>query len=149
MRQPQHLYQEALRCLGEGEQLRALGLFERALAEGLQEPQRTLCSSYVGLLRALQRGQLRHGLQLCQEALGRLPHQGVLYLNLAKLKLRAGDRAGAIQAAREGMRHEPLEELQAFLQALGSRKPPVFPSLPRSHPLNKYVGLLLSRLGLR
>lgn len=35
------------------------------------------------------------------------------------------------------------------LEKHGIRKPPIFKKLARSHPLNKYLGLLLVRFGLR
>jgi len=35
------------------------------------------------------------------------------------------------------------------LRRLGIRKPPPFPSLDRSHPVNKFTGKLLSRMGMR
>ena len=31
----------------------------------------------------------------------------------------------------------------------GFRRPPVFPFLGRKHPLNRFVGILFSRLGLQ
>lgn len=35
------------------------------------------------------------------------------------------------------------------LDKLGLRKPPVIPFLSRGNPINKYLGIILSRMGLR
>jgi hypothetical protein len=36
-----------------------------------------------------------------------------------------------------------------MLEEIGSRKPPVFSFLHRDHLLNRYAGVVFSRLGLR
>jgi hypothetical protein len=35
------------------------------------------------------------------------------------------------------------------IQRLGFRRPPIFPFLGRKHPLNRFVGILFTRLGLQ
>jgi len=105
--------------------------------------------SHLGVCIAKERGQMKRGLDLCREALERERDNPVHYLNLGKVLLIAGNRAEALQALREGMAHGGSEEILAKLDELGTRKPPVIASLSRDHFLNKYLGLLLSRLGLR
>ncbi len=54
-----------------------------------------------------------------------------------------------MQVLRSGLEHGMHEELLREMQSIVIRKLPVFKFLPRSHFLNKYAGLILSRLGLR
>jgi predicted Zn-dependent protease len=105
--------------------------------------------SSLGFCIAKERGQVKRGLDLCRAALEKEPDNPYHYLCLGKVHLVAGDKAAALRVMREGMAKGGSEELQAKLAELGTRKTPVFPSLSRSNPLNKILGLLLSRLGHR
>ena len=124
-------------------------------------------NSYLGYCLARERGQVREGLQLCQAALDAEPRNPTHYLNLGRVLLEAGEKSSAIATFWRGISRTPGAErgivaeasasgyarehalILQELRRLGIRKPPPFPSLPRSHPLNKFVGKLLARLGLR
>lgn len=130
-----------------GDTLEALAILERAHKVHPENPQ---VASWLGILLAEERGQTKRGLELCEEALGRDRSCPTLYYHLAKVQLRAGDKARAIEVLREGLREHPEDEqLRGALVSLGIRKPPPFKGLSRDHPLNKYAGILLARLGLR
>lgn len=132
---------------GAGDVLEALALLERAHKA---DPDDAGVCSWLGVLLAHERGQTKRGLELCSQALTRDPSCPSHYYHLAKVQLRAGDKASAIDVLRDGMRLHPEDELlKGALVSLGIRKPPPFKGLERSHPLNKYMGLLLARLGLR
>lgn len=105
--------------------------------------------SYLGYCIAKERGQHRQGLELCQKALDREPDHPIHYGNLGKLYLLAGDRLAALRVLREGMAKCGNPELLQQLERLGMRKTPPLAFLPRSNPLNKYLGLLLTKIGMR
>lgn len=105
-------------------------------------------SSYLGRCLAETSGH-DEGIALCRQALTRDPRHPVMYLNLAKALLAVGHREEAVQVLRQGAAIASSPEIIAELERLGIRKPPVFPRLPRKHPLNKYAGLLLSFFGRR
>lgn len=105
--------------------------------------------SALGYCCAKERGQHRKGLDLCQKSLTAEPDNPVHFLNLARIHLIVGDKTASLQVLREGMAKGGSPELIDFLERLGKRKPPVIATLPRSNPLNKYLGILLTRLGLR
>jgi Flp pilus assembly protein TadD len=105
--------------------------------------------SYLGICVAKERGQHRKGEELCQASLAAEPDNPVHFINLARTQLIAGNRAAALQSLREGMTHGGSPELERLLNGLGERKPPLIPALSRNNPLNRYLGLLLHRLGLR
>ncbi|MGD0267314.1 MAG: hypothetical protein ABSD47_20560 [Candidatus Methylomirabilota bacterium] len=108
-----------------------------------------LLASYLGYCLARERHEFEKGASLCLAALEQEPGQAIHYLNLGRVYLAAGQRELAIKTLYRGLKlggnRLILEELKKF----GIRKELVFRSLPRSHPLNKYLGLLFARLGIR
>jgi predicted Zn-dependent protease len=139
------LFAQALEALDEEDAITALGLLERALKLRDNVGWR----SWLGFCIARERGQHRRGLELCQESLAAEPDQPAHYLNLGRVHLIVGDKAAALRVMREGMTKGEYPPLTRMLERLGSRRRPVFPSLSRTNPINKYLGILLSRLGAR
>ena len=128
-----------------GNILRALGHFEKAMVE---HPT-SLCASYYAFCMAKERGHVKKGIALCREALEKDPGTSVHYLNLARIHLLGPNKDDAITVLREGMQCAPDPEIEDLLDRIGVRKLPVMQSLPRNHPINRYLGLILSKLGLR
>lgn len=131
--------------LGRGNVLAALACLEKGLA---------ICDdphwhSRFGFCIAKERGHLTRGLALCRAAIEHEPDNPLHYLYLGKTHLVAGDTLQALQVFRHGMARGGSPELEQLLLTLGSRKPPPLPFLSRDHPLNKYLGIALARLGLR
>ena len=139
------LFSRALEALAAGETPSALALLERALKV---EDDRTWYS-YLGYCIAKERGQLKKGAELCSLALESEPGNPVHYQNLAQVHLVAGQKAEALTVLRQGMSAGGSPAIVALLERIGTRKPPVLSFLPRSHALNKFLGLLLDRIGLR
>lgn len=139
------LFQQGLAELAEGNGPAALACFEKA-ATMSRSPE---ILSYLGFSLAYQRGQIQKGIELCNKAIATDPTNPLHYLNLGKIHLSAKDKATAIVIFREGLCFGPDERLVAELDALGARKPVTFKSLPRYHFLNKWLGIILNRLGLR
>ena len=135
----------ALTALKAEDALSALSLLERALK--LED--RACWYSYLGYCIAKERGQQRKGLEFCHKSLEAEPGNPEHYLNLGRVHLLAGDRVEALRLLREGMTWGDHPGIRQLLESLGSRKPPVLPALSRNHPLNKYLGIILGRLGLR
>ena len=140
------LFQKGEELLGRGERLAALSSFEKSLDLGNADP---LCKSYAALLSAVERGGIGRAISVSEQLLRASPEEPLLYLNLGKLYLMAGRRADGVNTLREGLARRRMPEAETLLESLGTRKPPVFRFLRREHFLNKYAGLLLSRLGLR
>lgn len=123
----------------------ARACFEQAAAEGGD----LASCSYLAWCRASTSGEYDEAIALGEQVLALEPANPLHYLNLGKIYRLAGDNRRAIELFRQGM---PLDKSGAIGQELakfGSRKPPLFPSLSRQNPLNRYLGLLLSQLGLR
>src|SRR6185369_12234591 len=132
-------------ALATDDTLTALACLERALK--LQD--NPGWHSYLGYCIAKERGQQRRGLDLCLNALAVEQDNPVHFLNLGRVHLISGDKVEALRVLREGMANGGSPEIKRLLETLGTRKPSLFPMLHRDNPLNKYLGLFLSRLGLR
>jgi len=123
----------------------ALVCFERA-AEIDSSP--TILSG-LGYCLAASRGEVEKGLQLCSKAVSIETESVFLFRNLGNVLLLAGKKHEAIVVFRAGLKICKDAFIISKLDALGTRKPPVFSSLNRQHILNRTFGRILDRLGFR
>ncbi|BCS55621.1 tetratricopeptide repeat protein [Geobacter sp. SVR] len=135
----------ALKELDDRNVLTALACLERALAVR-DDPH---WYSRLGFCIAKERGHVTRGIELCNAALEHEPEDAVHHLYLGKIHLLAGQKNEALQVFRQGMAVGGNPEIEAALKAIGTRKRPVISFLPRDNPLNKHLGILLARLGIR
>jgi Flp pilus assembly protein TadD len=132
--------------LAKGDDFGALQSFQRAYRDDPNDP---VVKSYYGLLHALQRGMITDAIVLCTEAVAGAPEQPDVYLNLGRVHLKAGHKSEAIAAFKAGLdRHPDHTQLGAELVRLGIRRQPFFPSLGRSHPINRIIGRITWKLGV-
>lgn len=138
-------FDRAQQELDQNNVLAALACLERAL--GIWDD--PLWYSRLGFCIAKQRGQLTRAFELCRTAIEHDPGNPLHYLYLGKVNLVAGNTYEALQAFRQGMVLGGSPELERMLEVIGTRKSPVISFLSRDHLLNKYLGKILGRLGLR
>lgn len=138
------LVQQGTVAMNRGDTLTALLIFQDA-AKVKTTP--VLCSSLAYCL-ARERRQMQKSISLCTEAVAVEPANPVHYLNLGRIYLLAGKKGLAIQSFRRGLKTGKNSQIVAELKTLGLRKGPLLTALPRSHPLNRYFGFVLHRLGL-
>jgi tetratricopeptide (TPR) repeat protein len=105
--------------------------------------------SYLAYCLAKVRSQYPDAISLCKEALAEDPGNPLHYLHLGRIYVMAGQRNRALSILRQGLKCEDNSDLLRELTLLGERKTPVFRSLERNHPLNKFFGIALNRLGIR
>ncbi|GBD99785.1 hypothetical protein BMS3Abin07_01831 [bacterium BMS3Abin07] len=115
--------------------------------------------SYCGYLRAVLFKQYNNGIAICKKALSDFKKghkisgyyfEHFFYLNLGKAYLAAGKKNMAIQYVRNGLKYDKNnKELIKMLIRLGMRKKPPIPFIRRDSIVNKYLGLLFSKAGLR
>lgn len=125
--------------------LAALASLERAL-DIWDDP---LWHSRLGFCLAKERGQVTRGFELCRTSIEQDPGNPIHFLYLGKIHLLSGNTYEAILAFRKGMTLGSNPELERILQSIGTRKPPVISFLSRDTFVNKYLGIILCRLGLR
>ena len=138
-------YQRACQELENGKVLAALARLEAALR--LQD--HPAWYSLLGFCVAKERGHLKRGEELCRDCIARQPHLPGHYYFLSRVMLLSGRKEEALQTLRQGLAQGDSSVIKALLQELGVRKPPPIAWLHRDHPLNKYLGLVLTRLRLR
>jgi tetratricopeptide (TPR) repeat protein len=138
-------FERGLKSLHAGDTLAALACFEKAATQG----RKPVYLSFLGFCIAKERGQVQKGIALCSEALEREPENVTHFLNLGKIYLVSGNKQEAIRVLRNGLALGLNKEVTDLLDAIGTRKPPLFPALSRKNPLNRYLGQLLSWLGFR
>ncbi len=127
-----------------GETLQALALLERT--DFKNDP--FLLSLYAYCI-ARERGQHKRAISLCEKAMEREPENTFHYYILGRIYLLMSDKRTAIEVFRRGLTYGQDMNIISQLKALGIRKPPPIRFLKRSHPVNKYLGIVLSRLNLR
>lgn len=142
---PEDLFAIGLEALTRNDTLSALKFFEKAVH---MEDKPTYCS-YFALCIAKERGQFQLAVTLCEKARAREPQNPVHYLNLGNVYLIAGKKVDAIKTFREGLVHERNQQIIDELDKLGIRKPPVISFLKRRNHVNKFLGILSKKLGLR
>ncbi|HAM53507.1 MAG TPA: hypothetical protein DCP92_23480 [Nitrospiraceae bacterium] len=141
----ERLFRKGLDALAEGSTLAALAAFEKAV----QLEDNPLYSTYFAFCVAKERGQFQLAETLCEKAIAREPKNSVHYFNLGKIYLLARKKGDAIRIFRDGLRCEENKEISEELNKLGTRKTPIIPFLKRNNPVNKYLGIILGRMGLR
>ncbi len=141
----EEFFTKGLEALNRGNTVVALTWFEKSW----QINPTPVAGSYLAYCLAKERGQIKKAISICAKALQDAPDNHIIYLNLGKIYLLSGNKTGAIQILREGLAKGEDPLLIAELTSLGTRKPPVFTFLLRNNPLNKFVGMILGKLGLR
>lgn len=138
-------FERARKSLAARQTLAALAHLEKALK--LQD--NPSWHSYLGYCIAKQRGQIKKGIDLCMSSLELEREEPVHYLNLGNIHLVSGNKSEALRVFREGMMRGDHEEIQRKLDEIGMRKVPIIKSLPRNNPVNRFLGIFFSRIGLR
>jgi tetratricopeptide (TPR) repeat protein len=139
------LFTDGLKAFVKGDTGAALPFFERAI----EMDNRPAYSSYLAVCVAKELRRFELAFTLCERARKREPQNPLHYLNLGKIYMIAGKKAEAIRAFNEGLGFGEDPEITEELGKLGIRKRPVIPYLDRSSPVNKWLGILLKRTGLR
>lgn len=138
------LIEEGLRATSGEEQLR---LFEQAHGLDLNDPR---AMSFHGMAIAAVRHRYQQGIVFCEEAVRRMGPNPDLLVNLARAYLAARNKREAVRALRRAMARAGGQDERARVElaALGLRRPPVLPFLPRWLFLNRWLGRLRHRLTL-
>lgn len=132
----------------------ALELLTFALEQYPDEP---FLLSYYGCLEAILNKEYAYGIETCLKALricteempfGQEIFYPTFYLNLGRAYLAAKNKKEAVRAFQKGLTYDrENRDLLWELKKLGARKKPIVTYLERSNPINKYIGMILHKLG--
>lgn len=139
------LIRKAEEALQNGDTLVALLHLERACAV---QPLPGVKAKLAFCL-AKERRQYQKAMALCREALQEEPDNPDHYYQLSRIYMIAGQKRQAIKALRKGLKFKRYQPIINELNRLGTRKQPVFSSLPREHILNRSAGIIFAKLGSR
>jgi tetratricopeptide (TPR) repeat protein len=114
--------------------------FEKAYRRNINHVR--VLSNY-GLTLVLVEGDRQRGIRFCEEAVRKGPLTSEMLINLAKALVVTRNKEQAVRALRRAQELSPDDPRvgQEFL-ALGLRRPPPIPWLPRDFFLNKWIGKL-------
>jgi hypothetical protein len=135
------------RALLEEDPRAAHEIFTRAWRRNLNDPR--VLSNY-GLTLVLVEGDRQRGIRFCEEALRRGLQTTETLVNLAKALVVTRNKEQAVRALRKAMELAPDDpRVGQEFAALGLRRPPPLPFLPRDFFLNKWLGRLTWRWSRR
>jgi dihydrofolate reductase len=150
---------ERLEATGDAAELRRKGMeaLQRKLyylARSCFEQALTHCddaelSSHLAFCMAKSGADRQKALELAEKAHLDQPENLSILLNLGRVQIMAGSKEQGLTTLRNGVHLGGGKDFFAELGKWGTRTPPPIPSLPRTHPLNKYLGMMMYRLGLR
>jgi tetratricopeptide (TPR) repeat protein len=147
MSRPEDLYTEGRNAIKKGKTLDALALLEKAYS---LEPDNPKVQSALGLCLAFERGTMKDALQLCEKALQSEPENSDHYFHLGKVYLKANEKKMALETFRKGLKIDDKNpDIIAEIQFFGMRGKPIIAYFSRENILNKYLGIILRRLGLK
>lgn len=139
-------FQQGIKLYSEGRLLEALGHFQRSYEADSDNPE---VLSYYAVTNALERGQVRSGIEMAEKAIEKKPDRPDFYMNLGRIYIKGGEKKEAVETFRKGVRIDPENrELLRMLKKLGIRRKPSFSSLPRHHLMNRFLGKIAHFLGM-
>jgi tetratricopeptide (TPR) repeat protein len=140
-------FRQALERYRSGDAAAAHALLERAHRRA---PSDARIMSWYGLTLVLVERNSSLGVLFCDQALRVAGPEAELLLNQARAHLALGQRERAVRAIQRGLAAAPEDAALKLAQAsMGWRRRPVFPCLPRSNPLNRWLGRMRHRFSQR
>jgi tetratricopeptide (TPR) repeat protein len=126
------------RVLLESDTKNAHVIFEKAYRKNVNDAR--VLSNY-GLTLVLVEGDRQRGIRFCEEAVRRGLLTTESLVNLAKALVQTRNKEQAVRALRRAMELAPDDpRVGDEFAALGLRRPPAIPWLPRNFFLNKWLG---------
>lgn len=139
-------FHKGLDAVASGRFLEALAYFEAAIQietrAGVRMPMPYL--SYYGLSLAMATGnKVNEAREICERAVRTEFFNPDLYLNLARVCVRTGDRQAAFNALVGGLKLNPRHAgLIREIRHMGLRRQPMLPFFDRASTVNRMLGRL-------
>lgn len=146
--EPLRLFKRGMSLLRRGYPEDASECFEKIIEMGYDS---TACYSWLGVAIARSRfGDIIKAEEYCKKAIKKAYYRPQYYLNLAEVYLNWGKKKKAIDVLESTFElDDDGKAAHRELDKLGLRKPSLIPFLSRGNPINKYLGIILSKMGLR
>ena len=138
-------FEVGLKALATDRMDDALKWFRKAV----EENRTPLACSYLAYCLAKEEGNYREAVAICMDAMKDEPQNPAIYLNLGRVYVLSGHKRSALRAFELGLRYGKNQEIVNEIDLLGWRQNPPLPFLPRANPLNKMLGKIMKKVGLR
>lgn len=119
------------------------------LEEAVKHTRNPEVLAWYGYCLARDRKQFGQAINLCKEALETAPDNPDIYLAVGKIYMLAGRKRSAISAFNKGLKMGRNDAIVKQLHLIGLRKDPILGFMDRDSFINVYLGIFLSKLGLR
>lgn len=142
------LFKRGISLLRRGYPEDSAECLERVLDMGYDS---AACYSWLGIAIARSRhGDIIKAEEYCKKAIKKAYYRPQYYNNLAEVYLIWGKKRKAVKVLGETLNlDDSNKSAHIKLASLGIRRREVIPFLSRINPINKYLGIILTRLGLR
>jgi hypothetical protein len=136
------LAEEGIALCRRGEWDKGIQILGRVVeAQGVSSELPGVAYSFLGWGVAKAQRRVRDGLRLCEHAVKVQFYEPDNHWNLARVRMLANDRRGAVQSIARGLKLDGNHEgLRALRHEIGIRRRPVIPFLSRDNPLNRLLG---------
>lgn len=136
------LAEEGIELCKKGDWDLGIQLLGRIIEEqGISKDMPGAAYSYLGFGVAKRQRRIRDGLKLCEHAVKVQFYQPDNHWNLARVRMMANDRRGAVRSIARGLKLDPNHRgLRGLREEIGVRGRPVLPFLSRGNFLNRWLG---------
>lgn len=138
-------FEVGLTALATDRMADALKWFRKAV----EENKSPLACSYLAYCLAREEASYREAVAICMDAMKDEPKNPEIYLNLGRIYLLTGHKRPALRAFQLGLRYGKNPEIVREFNRLGWRQAPPLPFLQRANPLNKMLGKIMKKAGVR
>lgn len=138
------LFDKALALIKRGYPAEAMECLEQTISLGQKS---SACYSWLGVAMARSKWDMAKAEEFCKMAVKKDFYVPQYYINLSEVYKLKGNKAKAIETLEAGLKLD--SENKAILKELykfGVRQPPVIPFLSRGNPINKNLGIILSKI---
>lgn len=138
------LFEKGLALIKRGYPAEAMECLEQVISLGHKS---SACYSWLGVAMARSKRDMAKAEELCKMAVKKDFYVPQFYINLAEVYKLRGNKVKAIETLEAGLKLD--SENKAILKELykfGARKRPAIPILSRENPINKQLGIALSKI---
>ncbi|HEX9022619.1 MAG TPA: hypothetical protein VF799_02140 [Geobacteraceae bacterium] len=139
------LFSQGMESMKNGDTKGALEHLENAVSL----ERNPLYCSHLAICLAKEKRDFKKAVSLCNEAIKKDPRNSQHFLNLGRVYLIADLKKDALRILNMGLRFGENREIIAELRKFERRRPPALSFLPRENPINKFLGKITYKLGLR
>ncbi|MBM2838183.1 MAG: hypothetical protein HW415_808 [Deltaproteobacteria bacterium] len=141
------LFDKGLALIKRGYPAEAIQYLEQVISLGHKS---SACYSWLGVAMARSKWDMAKAEEFCKMAVKKEFYMPQYYINLAEVYKLKGNKVKAIKTLEAGLKLDSenkviLKELYKF----GARKGPAIPILSRENPINKQLGIVLSKIKKR